>query len=58
MSFQNKSLKYLDSGELDVVCDEPGQTVTHEEDHHVPPKTQTHSADLFPWRQQTHGPLY
>ena len=34
--------KYLNSGQLDVVGYKPGQTVTHEEDHHVPPTTHTH----------------
>lgn len=29
---------YLDSSELDVVTDEPGETVAHEEHHDVPVK--------------------
>lgn len=29
---------YLNTGQLDVVRYKPGKTVTHEEDHHVPPE--------------------
>lgn len=29
---------YLNTGQLDVVRYKPGETVTHEEDHHVPPE--------------------
>lgn len=37
--------EYLNSGELDVVGDKPGQTVTHEEHHHVPPATHENRMD-------------
>lgn len=34
---------YLDPGQLNVVRYKPGETVTHEEHHHVPSKAHTHA---------------